>query len=286
MNKYEFSREHQEKIYVSPREIDEAHKRAKKVLLNPILLEDFPNYRDWEEDQAYVDKLKEKFKRDAVGSSPEEVESAKLGEIFEAIIFEQIELSNWLGENANTIQPSDYDDIINKVDCIVEIEESPTSTSHLALAMDVTISGHFGDKFAHIKKSIDTGELTKIKYFATDAGNFKGEKSLIPSVVIAVDRPTLFSMIKAWTQKDQKALAEHPAQVKILEEIRIQLSAFAKYAESVGKPRLVEVYQHSLAIVEKIITEKEITEEQFKEAHGDDFLDAIRFNAVHLADRL
>jgi hypothetical protein len=233
-----------------------------------------------------VDRLKEKFKRDASRASPEEIESAKLGKIFEAIIFEQIEQSNWLGESTTTIQPSEYDDIVNKVDCVVEIEESPTATSHLALAMDVTISGHFGDKFAHIKKSIDAGELTKIKYFATDAGNFKGEKSLIPSVVIAVDRPTLFSMIKAWTQKDQKALAEHPAQVKILEEIRVQLKEFAQYAESVDKPRLAEVYRHSLVIVEKIIAEKEITDEQFREAHLDDYLDAIRLNAEHLKSRI
>lgn len=277
--------EYGDKEYVSPREIDEAYAMAEKVLANPILLEDFPNYRDGEADQAYVDRLKEKFKRDAEGASPEEKESAKLGRIFEAIVFQQIEQSNWLGESTTTIQPSEYDDVVNKVDCIVEIEESPTSTSHLALAMDVTISGHFGDKFAHIKESIDLGELTKIKYFATEAGNFKGEKSMIPSVVIAIDRKTLLDLVQVWIHKDQKALAEHPAQVKILEEIRVQLEAFAQYAESVNKPKLVEVYRHSLAIIENIIAEKEITEEQFVEAREDAFLDAITFNAEHLADR-
>ncbi len=272
-------------VEVSPREIDEAYKRAQKVLSNPIQLKEFTHYRDWEKDQAYVERLRQQFKLNAERGTPEQKEADKIGKIFEAIIFEQIEQSNWLGESATTIQPADFDDFVHGVDCVVEIEESPTATSHLALAMDVTISGRFGDKFAHIKKSIDAGELTRIKYFATDVGNFKGEKTLIPHVVIAVDRKTLYSMIKAWVNKDHEALAEHPAQVKILEEIRLQLKAFAKYAESVNKPKLVEVYQHSLAIVERIIADKGISEEQIREAHFDDFLDAIKFNAEHLQDR-
>lgn len=270
---------------MSPREIELAYQQALKVLSSPIQLRDFPNYRDWEKDQAHVEYLKKQFEVANRNMTAAEREAQHLGKIFEAILFEQIEQSNWLGENATTIQPADYDDFVNGVDCIVEIEESETATSHLALAMDVTVSGRFGDKFKDIKGSIDAGELTKIKYFATDAGNFKGEKSLVPHVVVAVDRPTLFSMIKAWTKKDRKALAEHPAQVKILEEIRLQLKAYGEYAASVGQQKLADVYGHSLAIAEKIIAEKNITADQLREAHRDDFLDAIQFNAQHLKDR-
>ncbi len=171
------------------------------------------------------------------------------------------------------------------MDTIVEFEEGPSSASHLAVAMDITTAAHLEKKFDHIKDSIDRGELTKIKYFASEKIDVRGEKSNIPHVVIGVDRQTLYDVLDAWIRGDTRKLADHPVQIKILEETRLQLEAFKRYAEHLGKDKIVRVYEKAIAIITDIMSSKEISEKDRQAIEGDEMFKMIKNYAEEIASR-
>lgn len=265
--------------------MDKAFERAQKILSSPIDPRSFTDYKDVEQDIAFVEQQESRHRKMAAQDTPEQLRARKLAKIFEAIIFEQTELANWFGENASTLQTSKFDDIVNKVDAVVEFKEGLMQAMHLALAMDVTISGHFGEKFDHIKKTIDSGKLTEIKYFASEVLNIHGRKTNVPHVVLGVDRKTLYDVVAKWANGDTKALADHPIQIKLLCEIETQLEAYQKYATSSEQTQLVPIYEKTLQIVRGIIAEKGITTDDRKEALRDEVFYSLKFSAEHLADR-
>lgn len=274
----------EERLPITQKTLDEAYEKALKILSEPIDPSEF-NYRDLQRDIDFVKKVERQFDEQSKKETLEQQNRRKIGKIVEAIIFEQAELSNWFGESATTIQTSRYDDIVNKVDAIVEFNEGePSNTSHLALAMDVTTANHFEEKFQHIKKSLERGELAKVKYFVSETLGFRGEKSGIPHVVIGADRETIFDVIEAWTRGDKKKLANHPVQIKILEEVRLQLEAFKKYAEKIGQTQVVRVYEKTLVTINNIMLTKEITADDLRAVEKDNFFSTIKRYAEEIAE--
>lgn len=255
-----------------------AEKQAERVLSDPINPDDFADIygENVEKDKQYVARMEEQFKQIDARKKWEVIQFNRIAKVFEAIIFEQAELSNWLGESATTIQASRFDDIANHVDTIVEFEEGPASASHLALAFDVTSgTGSIDHKMRDIRAEIDKGTLTNIKYFVSEHLSFRGHKSLVPRTIIGADRKTIHEVVEMWVKKDTKKLAEHPIQIKILEQIRIQLEAFKIYAERTGKPTIAAIYEKSLATINDIIISKAPTEEVMRDLYKDEVFEAI-----------
>lgn len=158
-------------------DIERAYNRAKEVLSHAIPLENFSDiYKDVETDLKYVETM-EKLFAETIEKDPEELKKVyRLSTILEAIILEEGELANWFGENATTIVPSRFDDIRNGIDCIVEFEEGENSASHLALAVDIVAGSEIQRKIDRIKKDIEEGHLSEIKYFSSDTLGIKGKK--------------------------------------------------------------------------------------------------------------
>ncbi len=282
--KHNFDDPRKEAVFVNQQVLDSGYAKALKVLSRPINPVDFKDiYRDVERDIAFVERMERKFFEEASKEPLEKQNRRKIAKIFEAIIFQHAEQSNWFGDTATTIEASRFDDIVNKVDTIVEFEEPESNASHLALAMDVTTANSFSEKFEHIKTSIEQGELTKVKYFVSESLGIRGEKSGIPHVVIGVDRKTIFDVIEAWNRGDNKKLADHPVQIKILGEIKIQLEAFKKCAEKFNKYSIVRTYERTLRIIELIISSKEISVADLAEAEKDEYFIAIRQNAEDIS---
>lgn len=275
-----------EEEHISHAAIDAAYQRALELLKNPIDPKTFTDYKDVDKDIAFVEQAEAKFEEELTQKSPEEQRIAKLAKIVEAIIFEHGEQSNWFGESATTIQASRYDDIAHHVDTIIEFKEGPSSASHLAVAIDVTIASRIDKKFDYIKKCIDDGKLTEIKYFVSEFLGFHGRKINVPHVVIGVDRKTAYNVADAWIKGDMKKLANHPIQTIILEEMRIELQAFKEYAEKTGKDEIVRIFEKTLNIVQDIMDSKSITTKDTKnlDAENEMFF-AIKFAAEHLAER-
>jgi NADPH-dependent 7-cyano-7-deazaguanine reductase QueF-like protein len=196
--------------------------------------------------------MENKFSKNVI---KEQSEVNKLSTVFEAVVADQIYFSEWLGEGADAIVSSKYDDIKNGVDVIVE-RDSEDEMHHLALAIDVTFGQDVGYKFDKIKREIDNGKLTEVKYFSHGSDDFGVGLKNIPRVVIGADINTVKELSEFWVGGDKKALGSHRIQVQILEEIAIQLKTFKRYAESINETEVAEKYDETFKIIDRVISEK------------------------------
>jgi hypothetical protein len=243
--------------YSDPGRLEAAYKKAVGILESDRISLD--GFRDLygadiiQNDQNAILRTKAGFAREA---DPEKETAKKLATIFEAIIHEQAELSDWLGPDAHTITPSEYDDIKNGVDSIVEFREEHRSASHLALGIDVTFGHYARWKLSKIKEDIRNGALSRIKYFSSEYMGFRGELKNVPRVVVGADIQKIEELMKLWLAGDKKRLGEHPVQLQILGEIRVQLRTFEEYAQEVGRPEIASIYSKTAIIIEKILSGK------------------------------
>ncbi len=198
------------------------------------------------QDLEYVAEKKRMF--DA-GDTAEGKEHARLAEILEAIIYEQAELSEWLGKNVSTIRASDFDNIRNGCDAIAEFEDE-RSVSHMALAIDVTYTrSDMEKKVNRIREEITSGDLTKIKYFKSPDGSYEGALLKVPRVIVAIDKTHVLGLADTWLKNKKKELANHPIQILILKEIALQLEKFIQHAQKVGRTELVPIFERRLKFI-------------------------------------
>ncbi|MBI1998756.1 MAG: hypothetical protein HYS73_00270 [Parcubacteria group bacterium] len=237
------------------------YKRAQEVFsvnppLNPNDFRGIPGYTD-EEIDVDIKNVHDKERRFDEEDTPEQKEQKKFAKMLEAMLNELIELHDWLGPNAETITTSDHDDIVNGVDMVVEFQDKEKkSASHLALAVDVTFASDIGKKIDRIKEGIKNGELSRIKYFASEFLEHSGELTDIPRVIIGADVNTIKNLGALWLAEDKKALAGHEMQKVILEEVRIQLEVFAAYAQTKNQEKVAEIYEKTLQTIQDILREK------------------------------
>ncbi|MFZ3020170.1 MAG: hypothetical protein WA051_01460 [Minisyncoccia bacterium] len=245
-------------------DIEHFYEKAQRVLKDAQINEkDFINPElEEKEGRAFADEYSketverdlETVKRDEAHHQASEKEEGKeeakmIAEIFEAIVVEHGELSEWFGSNAFTLKTSKYDDYENGVDIVIEFEEDDSEeNSHLGLAADVTFRSDSTTKFDRIKKLIEKGRLASVKYF-------KGAHQF-PEVVVGADKNTVAELAILWTGNKNKILAEHKIQIMILTQIREQLIAFSEYADSFGKADVAKAYRESLETVNRILDGK------------------------------
>jgi len=151
--------------------------------------------------------------------------------MLEALLAEHIEQSEWLGSNAYTFQTTDYDDLINHTDLVVEFE---MSEGEQYLAIDVTTSGgeSFQKKRDGIGREVKQGSLTMIKYFKSQVDFDTPEKVLrhIPRVAVSLQPDViqhLASIQKNILERKPGAnqeMANDPVQFDILKQIENQLT--------------------------------------------------------------
>ena len=141
-----------------------------------------------ERDLAYLADLEKKFGEE---TDPVLIESKKLADILEYFIYFHGEQSSWLGDEAETIAPSRFDDVINGVDVLVDLGEEDSLPQVAGLGIDATTSPNpdllFG-KITRIREEIQSGKMAEVKYFEDD--NFKGSLKNIPKIVISADQTT------------------------------------------------------------------------------------------------
>lgn len=198
-------------------------------------------------DVEYVRQMEALFTQEDKGDAQE---TRQLGLILEAIIHEQAELNNWLGEEVTTVKASRFDDIANGVDSIAEFNRD-SGISYLALAIDVT-HGDPSKKLEKIRHEINAERLSEIKYFASSDGTFQGSLKKVPRVIVGADRNTIIALAQLWTENKKTDLAKHSIQLQLLDEIILQLQTFIKYSEIKGKSNIVEIYRKQLRLVESI----------------------------------
>ncbi|HEX2792314.1 MAG TPA: hypothetical protein VHO23_01180 [Candidatus Paceibacterota bacterium] len=240
---------------LSPTMANAYEKARNEVLSNPdyaILESDFAEVYSADtiaEDVALTERLEKKFESN---QTPQEANAKKIADTLEAIVLMQSEMSNWLGD-ATTLKASRYDDFVNKTDMLAEWHSPEDGSRILALAVDVTFGkATMEKKLQAIKDEIDSGKLGSIKYFKDERGDFIGKRNNVPRLVIGMSQPVVEDLARLWLNNDTKALAAHPAQRVILDEIYIQLSAMLEYANRTGKPEAAMAYKQALATIQPV----------------------------------
>ena len=261
----------------------EVHEKAKKILphqggqrIDPSEFKDLYGEQVVYQDEQYVWETKEVFRRKE-GTSSRKKEAKDVSDAFETLISDQVDLSNWFGENASVIRASEYDDYKNKVDAIIEfILEG--STSHLALGIDITYSREsLSGKIHTIRKMIEEGILAQVKYFISDIGGFRGELKNIPIVVVGADMEILDELFDTWIrfqrlrkQKNKEGqesvtkkirelnlqLQNHKVQVQLLRQIKMQLEKFHDFAQKSNQTKIADKLRANLSIINSILETK------------------------------
>ncbi|MCL5410254.1 MAG: hypothetical protein M1324_00135 [Patescibacteria group bacterium] len=194
--------------------------------------------------------------------TPESEQLKRYSTIFEWIVNERVELSDYFGSNAFTRRASHYDDLMNGVDTILEFRNDPEESkqaSYLTLGIDDTFSTRpevQEKKLRRIKSKIDSGKLTQVKYFSSDYMNFRGELKNVPLIVLGTELRTVAQLRDLMLSRDNKILDSHPIQHLLLQEAKLETDTFSGYAERSGRADLAEIYKNTGRIIDEIIAGK------------------------------
>ena len=105
----------------------------------------------------------------------------------ETLVRENIEMGNWFGENAYAIRTTEYDDLKNGVDVVVEFDSE--DGDKIALSIDVSLKASTVHRkiFPNFLKIKNGG--AKVEFFASQiqGSNFKGEIQGVIPVAIGID---------------------------------------------------------------------------------------------------
>lgn len=236
--------------------LDTAYKKAQDIFdsedaIDPL---SFENY-DQTMVEADLNKVRSQEALFRSQETPETERALRYSAILEAIIHEQIELSDWLGPEVMSRKASRFDDIFNGVDSIAEFQQEH-KPSYLALSLDVTY-GHPEKKLKRIRNEIDHETLSQIKYFESSDGSFKGSLKKVPRVVIGADFHQIERLADLWVNGKKKELAEDPMQLQILDEVAMQLRSFQAYATRNDHPAVAAIYQRQLELIRRIMNAPE-----------------------------
>ncbi len=200
------------------------------------------------------------FKRRFELGDQKDFKAARLAKVFEQIFTDQVELNEWLGPNVTTMGASEYDDIVNGVDTIAQIE-SETSNSHLGFTLDITISKlKLADKLKRIRREIDEGTLTTIKYFASPDETFRGKLEKVPRLIVGVGAQAVQELALLAANRENRALAAHPVRYQILDEMIMQLEAYSAYTKHTKQPRLAARFDQPLAMLRQTLQDPTVSE--------------------------
>jgi hypothetical protein len=188
------------------------------------------------------------------------------GYVLEGLVARGINSHRWLGPNAVWSQTTEYDDIVNGADGVVEFHRSPQKDfSMWALAVDITensgqIPGKsIREKLANIQAGLDSGEMGKVKYFRPNRPGLqmKGEWRGLPKMLL-VGSGNLEELqrLQKHQQQASGALERDPVAMDFLIQLRIQAQVYAEYARSVGNEKTALMFEHIDKKLEQIFETK------------------------------
>ncbi|HEY4506507.1 MAG TPA: hypothetical protein VJJ24_03615 [Candidatus Paceibacterota bacterium] len=274
-------------------------------------LEDFADQYEEDEierDSKVVASIKEGFNRRLDALSPDEhtilERNKRLADAFEATVGELINSHNWFGEEAIFIFTTEYDDLVNAADGVVEIPATEESVIRQPLSIDITYDKKptsVRRKIARNIKKLLSRDSIKIKYFSSEVDpSFVGPiKDTVP-IVVGLDQSHAVGIInkisqiirlQAHAQGDKredarqtilslkKELAAHPAQVTFLNEMMLQLDLYlmilSRETDEVYGIRK-EAIMNIRAMFSKILSEKRAIANQAEELSDDQVSVEIR----------
>ena len=219
--------------------------------------------------------------------------SIERGLLAEEIIIYCMQQGKWFGDAAKVRVASEYDDLFNGVDSIIEFD----NTRQLAIGIDTTISRNkINEKFQGIREKILDGKLLEVKYFKN--ANFSGSLHNVPLTVIGADLGANASLARLVydmemtdqfyskdkpdrREKAEEAIRGHISQFIILLEIKLELEAFKEFAIRFGQGHLVARLDADLDKIKEILKERmpknrEVRQRLLAEVQKDEVFKLIR----------
>lgn len=248
-----------------------------EISFDPNNFSDLYSKETVERDLQYVADMERAFKASAsheVVPGLTEGDIKRLSERVEYEIIRGINAGQWF-EGVGAYKTSDFDDIANGVDVVLEMQEEG-SYGHLGMGVDITFSQNIDKKFKRIKDEIDNFDgdkhrLARVKYFDSANTGIRGELNSLARAVIAIDLPMLKDMTSI---RDEEALHGHISKHVTILEIQHQLEIFLKYAESKNPAAVKPIERaHSFisTLVEKLGSENRMNQSEYtKNRRADD----------------
>lgn len=186
-------------------------------------------------DLREVELLKSVWKEE---NTPETKRLKQVAELYEGVVIEGIEGSEWLGDGWDVFVTTEYDDYKNGIDAVMvrTADEEGATDEYIGLAFDVTFTGQTRElerKLHSIQMLIDKNKLPSVKYFQDADGNPHKSPLVLPKIVLGSRYATAEKLIRLWMSDDpqkNKKLASDPIQSKLLLETLFQLRFFYEYA--------------------------------------------------------
>ncbi len=234
-----------------------------KQRINEMDFVDIFGAEDVKNDIKFAQQLEKKFKEDSDRFTDEELETIKERDIksqaLETMIVNQGDEFMWFGADAVVQRASEYDDLKNGVDAIVEFEKqtgNETKYHHIALAIDAVMASDFSVVDRKIKKNLwkikEPEGGANVKYGITENGAKKGRIQIAIPVVIGLEGrrvdelvETTSQIIRLQAQKERSQSAQevynakviefmsHPAQKVFLKQITLQLDMYQKTLKNI-----------------------------------------------------
>jgi hypothetical protein len=163
------------------------------------------------------------------------VHSKEMADSFEGVLSSA---KTWFGINAETYPTTEFDDVINGVDVVIE-HNVGGAFMHNGAAIDITYGG---PKFVHkkldkiAKKIMEKGQLSEVKYFKSEKANITGRLNNIPTVVVGASADTVMELVNLYAEKNDAELARHPFQFQVIDQILSQCEFFIEIAASGNLP--------------------------------------------------
>lgn len=242
-------------------ELSDAELEVERTLVRKMT-EYKPDFEDFENiySKTEIDKDKQKLEKQ---KSREIKESHQRALILEAILGHQIEQADWFGPNCSVAFAAEYDDRFSHADLILEFDQGKNIPR---LAVDVTIASNpktFEKKRNYIKKDIETGKLTNLKYFISEVEpEEKGHRFGLPRVIIGTDIETVKELSETIAKSAKKELAKSNIQIELLESVKSQLEDEIEYANysfkkfDTKKHKIITKHEEVLEIIKQVLKNK------------------------------
>lgn len=232
-----------------------AHAEIVRTLNDKRIKEsDFLNtYRDVNAD---IQRVRKYESENRAKQTSRERRNKAVSDLLEGLMYQGINGGGWLGENAQSILASLYDDYEHGIDQIIRFSYPETdSHAYLGLGIDVT-TGNAGGvyaKFENIKLNIDAGTLGKVKYFSDPY--YHGTLPRVPQAIVGIERDRVEKLALDWWA-NHDSLSQSPVQRLFVMQMRLQMETFASYAARKGKSDLEQLFLQDERRLQMILNQK------------------------------
>jgi hypothetical protein len=223
-----------------PINLADAYKRALEVIgrhslkLRSFTNRDGSNRETIEDDLKMVANKKEEFAKKAASKTEwgraQDIEWEMLSKCLEAAFLERVNGNSWLGKGVRLIKLSDYDDIENGLDFVLEFNVDDKSQLNPFLGIDITYHHDPSDKFRTVKGRIDRSKLGTVKYFRNYDNTSKKSISNLPIAVIVISAEGAERIVRDWHLNSPQA--ESFGKI-ILEQLEMQMAVYRNYAKGI-----------------------------------------------------